>query len=366
MNKNYWLDLWTPETWEEASKIGYTVTGFREHRLKGMSRINPGDIFICYLTKISRFCGLLEAASKPYTDDTPIWTSDPFPARIRTNPLVTLQPAYSIPFDNFASRFVSTKAWTGYIRGSPMLLPLQDGQFIERELLNAAKSPREFPLPTRTVLRRGRPKTASILAVTAPLITVPSAETPSPMTNENAEVIKADDIQRILVEMGHGMGLSVWVGRDSRNKTVKGLSFADVCLSSLPQQFDPNTTKIIEYIDVLWLDGNAIVAAFEIEHTTSIYSGLLRMSDLVSMQPNIDIPLYIVAAGDKREKVRQEINRPTFRMLRKPIVDICRFIAYEELISFFNSKKNEFAYIRPTIIRERLAEDCKQSQNYIT
>ena len=48
----------------------------------------------------------------------------------------------------------------------------------------------------------------------------------------------------------------------------------------------------IELIDVLWLQGNAIVAAFEVESTTSIYSGLLRMSDLVAMQPNLNIPLW--------------------------------------------------------------------------
>jgi hypothetical protein len=47
------------------------------------------------------------------------------------------------------------------------------------------------------------------------------------------------------------------------------------------------TNQTIELIDVLWLDGNAIVAALEIESTTSIYSGLLRMSDLVARQPNI-------------------------------------------------------------------------------
>jgi hypothetical protein len=60
-------------------------------------------------------------------------------------------------------------------------------------------------------------------------------------------------------------------------------------------QFDEATNRTIELIDVLWLKGNAVVAAFEIESTTSIYSGLLRMSDLIAMQPNLNIPLYLVA-----------------------------------------------------------------------
>jgi hypothetical protein len=59
-------------------------------------------------------------------------------------------------------------------------------------------------------------------------------------------------------------------------------------------------------IDVLWLDGNAIVAAFEIESTTSIYSGLLRMSDLLAMQPNLNIPLFL---GCRRGSAFEGVRR---------------------------------------------------------
>jgi hypothetical protein len=63
-------------------------------------------------------------------------------------------------------------------------------------------------------------------------------------------------------------------------------------LKALPLHFDEATNTTIELIDVLWLKGKTIVAAFEIESTTSIYSGLLRMSDLIAMQPNLNIPLF--------------------------------------------------------------------------
>ena len=90
----------------------------------------------------------------------------------------------------------------------------------------------------------------------------------------------------------------------------------------LPQQFDPVTNQTIELIDVLWLDGNAIVAAFEIESTTSIYSGLLRMSDLLARQPNISVPLFLVAPDERREKVIQQVNRPTFERMKPPLVEV--------------------------------------------
>ncbi len=79
----------------------------------------------------------------------------------------------------------------------------------------------------------------------------------------------------------------------------------------LPLQFDEVTNRTIELIDVLWLRDNVIVAAFEVESTPSIYSGLLRMSDLISMQPNLNMPLYLVAPDERRDKVIAEVDRTT-------------------------------------------------------
>jgi hypothetical protein len=39
------------------------------------------------------------------------------------------------------------------------------------------------------------------------------------------------------------------------------------------------------------------------------------MSDLIAMQPDLNIPLYIVAPDERREKVLAEVNRPTFHAL---------------------------------------------------
>src|SRR5258707_858006 len=73
-------------------------------------------------------------------------------------------------------------------------------------------------------------------------------------------------------------------------------------------------------------------SAFEIEATTSVYSGLLRMSDLLALQPNIDIRLYLVAPDERREKVGQEILRPTFTLREKPLREICGFLSFSKLV----------------------------------
>jgi hypothetical protein len=114
----------------------------------------------------------------------------------------------------------------------------------------------------------------------------------------------------------------------------------------------------IELIDVLWLKGNAIVAAFEVESTTSIYSGLLRMSDLVAMQPNLNIPLYLVAPDDRREKVMTEVNRPTFSRLKPPLSEICRFISFSTLKEQIKAASHFLRFIKPEFLEE-MSESCE-------
>ena len=86
-------------------------------------------------------------------------------------------------------------------------------------------------------------------------------------------------------------------------------------LDRLPLNYDDVTLKTVERIDVLWLKSRSIRRAFEVGHSTSIYSGLLRMADLLALQPNMDIRLHIVAPEDRRDKVFAEIRRPVFSLL---------------------------------------------------
>ena len=79
-------------------------------------------------------------------------------------------------------------------------------------------------------------------------------------------------------------------------------------LAELPTQFNEATNHTIELIDVLWLKGNSIIAAFEVESTTAVYSGLLRMSDLLALQPNLDIKLYLLSRRHKPRVVQQKVQ----------------------------------------------------------
>lgn len=122
-------------------------------------------------------------------------------------------------------------------------------------------------------------------------------------------------------------------------------------LESLPLNYDDTTLRTIENIDVLWLKGRSMTRAFEVEHTTAVYSGLLRMADLLALQPNMNIRLHIVAPDDKREKVLREIKRPVFSLLdRGPLYEFCAFLPYEAILKL--SETRHLSHMSDSIIEE--------------
>jgi hypothetical protein len=82
------------------------------------------------------------------------------------------------------------------------------------------------------------------------------------------------------------------------------------------------------------------------------------MSDLITMQPNLNIPLYLVAPDEKRNKVISEINRPTFSKLVPPLYEICRFISFSTLREELPRLKTIIRYLKPEYLEE-ISESCE-------
>ncbi len=192
-------------------------------------------------------------------------------------------------------------------------------------------------------------------------------ETP-PADDETTARLPTDgthtEIQWLLLKLGSDMGRDVWVASNDRGKSFNNKPFIDIprLRASLPLAFDRRTSRTIEMIDVLWIQGNSILAAFEIEHTTSVYSGLLRFSDLLALQPNLNVPLYIVAPDARRRKVIDEVNRPAFDNLPTPLREVCRFIPYEKLRRGIPRDDSVVRNLNPSFIRE-LSETCTRTES---
>lgn len=171
-----------------------------------------------------------------------------------------------------------------------------------------------------------------------------------------AEVRESIRVQALIASIGTSMGLSIWLPRSDKAAVLKELGTeASQFLDRLPLNYDDTTLKTIEQIDVLWLRGRSIARAFEVEHTTSIYSGILRMADLLALQPNMDIKLHIVAPVAKREKVLEQIRRPVFSLLeRGALAESCTYLSYDSLRELASEKN--LAYLSDRVLDEYAEE----------
>ncbi|ABW68518.1 hypothetical protein [Desulfosudis oleivorans] len=280
-------------------------------------------------------------------------------------------------FPDYYERIISTrdKKWIVDAYRKKVALPvpadLDDAILLIRNALKKEydKSDRQFDFYTD--LKDGwRPNTsASKVDITVDTdkgpVTVPPPEPESDTaTDTKKEHTEHTEIQWMLLNLGNDMGLDLWVANNDRNKEINNQRLGDLprVKKSLPLTFDEATNKTIQLIDVLWLKQNTILAAFEIESTTSIYSGILRMADLIAMQPHINIPLYIVAPDERREKVYAEVNRPVFSSLSTPMNQICKYIPFSGLRSTIKNTASMTKYLKPEFLDE-IAEDCEVDQN---
>jgi type II restriction enzyme len=124
------------------------------------------------------------------------------------------------------------------------------------------------------------------------------------------------EVQGWLRDLGNALGFAVWIASNDRNRAFDGGRLADGCIGELPSRLTGDgAAETIRLIDVLWLDSRTgdPVAAFEVEHSTSIYSGIVRMLDLALGAPSsTGIKLYLVAPDAREADVRGQLARPAF------------------------------------------------------
>lgn len=139
------------------------------------------------------------------------------------------------------------------------------------------------------------------------------------------------EVQAWLRDLGRALGFAVWVAANDRSREFGDGVLGDGCLAELPPALEaaPGADSV-RLIDVLWLDASGrVAAAFEVEHTTSIYSGIMRMLDLALGAPEgATHGLFVVAPDDREDEVRAQLARPAFRRVADLSV---RYLPYGEL-----------------------------------
>ena len=140
------------------------------------------------------------------------------------------------------------------------------------------------------------------------------------------------EMQFHLLKIGNALGYDVIAASNDRSRSHGGNSFSFMSLQQFPEiDLDKETLNTVKLIDVLWFQKgtNNVIGAFEVEKSTSIYSGILRLTDLSYSIADGDEVFYLIVP-DKREKdVCQQLSRPAIRQNKVVI----KYILFSELRS---------------------------------
>jgi type II restriction enzyme len=135
-----------------------------------------------------------------------------------------------------------------------------------------------------------------------------------------------NEMQYHLLKIGHSLGYDVIAASNDRSKSWDGNKFTFISLAEFPRLgLEKEVLNTVKLIDVLWfVKGTAkVIAAFEVEKSTSIYSGILRLTDLrCSIQESEEV-LYLVVPDQREKDVIMQLSRPSIRKGNMQMSYIC-------------------------------------------
>lgn len=138
------------------------------------------------------------------------------------------------------------------------------------------------------------------------------------------------EVQAWLRDLGRALGYDVWIAANDQGRLHEGRALGEGCCRALPAAVETSAgADAVRLIDVIWIEKDAgrVAAAFEVEHTTSIYSGILRLLDLRGACDEVP-SLYLVAPDDREKDVAAQLRRPAFQSVADLHV---RYLPYSEL-----------------------------------
>lgn len=145
-------------------------------------------------------------------------------------------------------------------------------------------------------------------------------------------------VQTLLGAIGSKSDYLIWTPLADRSQLDWTLAGRFPLAESLPEVGRLAVSLVLQQIDVIWLDArrNTISAAFEVEHTTPIYSGLLRFNDV-----HIDLKLQraaVVSREERRSVFVRQVNRRTFQA--SGLSEVCVFYEYADIYNWFLRQRN--------------------------
>lgn len=156
------------------------------------------------------------------------------------------------------------------------------------------------------------------------------------LTNITMPKLTHEQIQSLIGTIGIKKGYDIWFPERDKNKIDYSIVDNSKVIESLPC-FEKSISNIISEVDIIWIEKSRPISFWEVEHTTTIYSGLLRFNDILLTIHGAH-NFNIVAENEREAKFSKEINRPTFT--KNKLIDNVAFIDYSNIYNWYYNLTN--------------------------
>ncbi len=138
-------------------------------------------------------------------------------------------------------------------------------------------------------------------------------------------------VQTLIGAIGVLKHFDVWIPAQDRGRLDWTIADRFQSLSRLP--FDRDARALLQEVDTIWFHrgSRSPVAFYEVEHSTPVYSGLLRLNDIRLALPSVS-RFAIVSNETRRSIFARQLHRPTFE--RSGLSELCTFFEYADVFTW--------------------------------
>jgi hypothetical protein len=148
---------------------------------------------------------------------------------------------------------------------------------------------------------------------------------------EPVRINSHETAEAILLSLGNLLGFDTYT--PDKGRIVKGQTLGDIAtLQELPYFGSEKIMESAQNIDVVWVKDEWPEYFFEVEHSTGITPGLLR---IYRVAEKISAKCFIIGPAEMLPKFKREIEKPPFDKIKERY----KFKSYEELEEMYLATK---------------------------